>query len=141
MIRPLKRASLLAALIGAAVLMAPAPASAGGITMMITPEGGTADLIQHGMQIYSIFEQQKKQKKKRNHAKLDQKGRDNAAAVSQRGVDNYGMIFQRGRGHTATLAQDGSDNALGVFQFGRNTNVDVAQTGQGNVGLVLQGRW
>ena len=134
---PTRIAGLLAVMIGLAVLQVPAPASAGGITMMITPEGDTADIIQQGLQIYSIVNRLKKN----NHAKVNQKGVGNAAAVSQKGIDNYGLVIQRGRDHTATIAQQGANNALGVLQFGRKTNIDLAQTGQGNVGLVLQGGW
>lgn len=135
---PTRTAGLLAVMIGLAALQVPAPASAGGITMMITPQGEHADIIQQGLQIYSIINQKKK---KKNHAKVNQKGVGNAAAVSQRGIDNYGLVVQRGRDHTATIAQQGANNALGVFQFGRKTNIGLAQTGQGNVGLVLQGGW
>ncbi len=55
------------------------PAFAGGITMVLTPHGDAANLLQTGLQIYSMVEQQKG-KKKKNHAKVDQKGSDNAAA-------------------------------------------------------------
>lgn len=137
MTRSTRTAGLLAVMLGLAALHVPGPASAGGITMMITPDGDTADIIQQGLQIYSIVNQ----RKKGNHADVKQKGRGNAAAVSQKGVDNYGVVVQRGRDHTATIAQQGRNNALGVFQFGRKTNIDVAQTGQGNLGLVLQGGW
>jgi hypothetical protein len=133
-------ASLVAMMIALAALQLPTPASAGGITMMITPGGDAADLIQQGLQIYSLVQQQK-HKKKKNHAKVDQKGDDNAAALSQKGAGNYGLVVQRGHDHTATVSQEGSNNALGVFQFGRNTNLDIAQTGRGNAGLVLQGGW
>jgi hypothetical protein len=134
---PTRTAGLLAVMIGLAALQVPAPASAGGITMMITPQGQYADIIQQGLQIYSIVNQFKKN----NHAKVNQKGVGNAAAVSQKGIDNYGLVVQRGRDHTATIAQQGANNALGVFQFGRKTNIDLAQTGQGNLGLLLQGGW
>jgi hypothetical protein len=141
MTRRIKAAAALAMMMtGLAALSMPAPASAGGITMMITPEGETAGLIQQGLQIYSLVQQQK-HKKKKNHAQVDQKGNDNAAALSQKGAGNYGLVVQRGHDHTATVSQEGSDNALGVFQFGRNTGLDIVQTGQGNAGLVLQGGW
>jgi hypothetical protein len=133
-------APLVAMMISLAALQLPTPASAGGITMMLTPGGDTAELIQQGLQIYSLVQQQKHRKKK-NHAQVDQKGENNAAALSQKGAGNYGLVVQRGHGHTATVSQEGSDNALGVFQFGRNTGLDIAQTGRGNAGLVLQGGW
>jgi hypothetical protein len=131
----------LAAILGALGL--PAPASAGGVTVMLTPDGESADIIQQGLRIYSMVKEQKekKKKKKKNHAHVDQKGGDNAAALSQKGVDNYGVIVQRGHDHAATVAQEGEHNAFGLFQFGHNTNLDVVQTGRGQVGLVLQGGW
>jgi Curlin associated repeat len=116
------------------------PAFAGGVTMVLTPHGDAANLLQTGLQIYSLVEQQKGNKKK-NHAKVDQKGSDNQAALSQKGAGNYGLVVQRGKGHTATVSQDGFNNALGVFQFGRNANLDYVQAGNGKASLVLQGGW
>ena len=141
MARPVTPA-ILAAMIGLCTLEVPTPASAGSVTLMLTPNGESADLIQQGLRIYSAIEEQKNKKKKRkNHAHVDQTGRDNAAALSQKGRDNHGLILQRGRDHNATVVQEGDDNALGLFQFGRKTSVDVVQVGRGQVGLVLQGGW
>ena len=131
-------AQLTAMLLGVASLSA--PASAGSMTMVITPHGDSADLLQKGLQIYSLVEQQKG-KKKKNQAKIDQKGNDNAAALSQKGGGNYGLVVQRGNGHTATVSQDGWNNALGVFQFGKNADLDYAQSGNGQASIVLQGGW
>ncbi len=131
-------APLVALLLGVATLSA--PASAGSMTMVITPHGDAADLLQTGLQIYSLVQQQKG-KKNKNHAKVDQKGSDNAAAISQKGDGNYGLVVQRGHGHTATVSQDGRNNALGVFQFGKNTDLDYAQGGNGQASIVLQGGW
>ena len=139
MIRANRYASLGAALLGLLAVQVATPASAGSFSVSLTPKGETADLIRHGLQIYSAVEQQKS--KKKNSAKVNQKGRNNAAAVRQKGGGNYGLVHQRGDGHTATLAQDGRNNAFGVFQFGRNTNADIAQTGNGNVGLLFVGGW
>ena len=129
----------LAAMIGLGTLGVPAPASGGGVTLMLTPNGDSADIIQEGLRIYTMIKEQKE--KKKNHARVDQKGSDNAAALSQRGIDNYGVIVQRGHDHAATVAQEGEHNAFGLFQFGHNTNFDVVQVGRGQVGLVLQGGW
>lgn len=118
-----------------------APASAGGVTLMVSPHGDTADIIQQGLQIYAMLKEQKEKKKRKNHAHVDQKGRDNAAALSQKGVDNYGVIVQRGHDHEATVSQEGEHNAFGLFQFGHDTNLDVVQAGRGQVGIVLQGGW
>jgi hypothetical protein len=117
-----------------------APAAAGGVTMVLTPRGDAANLFQTGLQIYSLVEQQKG-KKKKNHAKVDQKGSDNAAALQQTGAGNYGLVVQRGKGHTATVSQDGFNNALGVFQFGKNADLDYVQAGNGKASIVLQGGW
>lgn len=133
--------AMLAAMIGLGTPQISAPASAGGITLMVTPDGESADIIQQGLRIYSIVQEQKDKKKRKNHARVDQKGRDNAAALNQKGIDNYGLILQRGRDHTATIAQEGEHNAFGLLQFGRNTNIDVLQAGRGQVGLMLQGGW
>jgi hypothetical protein len=132
--------AFLAAILGLCTLEVPTPVSAGSVTLMLTPNGESADLIQQGLRIYSIIEGQKK-KKRKNHAHVDQKGRNNAAALSQKGRDNHGLILQRGRDHRATLAQEGEDNAFGLFQFGRETSLDVVQAGRGQAGLVLQGGW
>jgi hypothetical protein len=141
MARPITTA-ILAVILGICILEMPLPASAGSVTLMLTPHGESADLIQQGLRIYSAIEEQKNKKRKRkNHAHVDQQGRDNAAALSQKGVDNNGVIVQRGRDHAATVAQEGEHNAFGLFQFGYNTSLDVVQAGHGQVGLVLQGGW
>ena len=133
--------AILAAGIGLGALQMSSSASAGGVTLMVTPDGESADIIQQGLRIYSIVQEQKEKKKRKNHARVDQKGRDNAAALSQNGIDNYGLILQRGRDHTATVAQEGEHNAFGLLQFGHKTNIDVLQAGRGQVGLMLQGGW
>jgi len=119
------------------------PVSAGGVTVMLSPHGDSADIIQQGLQIYAMIKEQKEKnkKKRKNHTHVDQKGHDNAVALSQKGNDNYGVIVQRGHDHTATVAQNGDNNAFGLFKFGRKTNLDVVQAGRGQVGLVLQGGW
>ena len=132
--------AILAAILGVCILKVPMPASAGSVTLMLTPNGESADLIQQGLRIYSAIEEQKNKKKKRkNHAHVDR--RDNAAALSQKGRDNNGVIVQRGHHHAATVAQDGEHNAFGLFQFGHDTKLDVVQAGDRQVGLVLQGGW
>ena len=130
-------ACLLAVMIGVAAMQAPTPASAGGITVMVKPDGETADYIQQGLAIYSIFQGLNE----KNHAHVKQKGKGNAAALSQKGVGNYGLIVQNGKGHTATVSQKGYGNALGVFQYGRNTSLDYTQFGRGDVGFIFQGGW
>jgi hypothetical protein len=91
--------------------------SAGGVTVMLSPHGDSADIIQQGLQIYAMIKEQKEKnkKKRKNHSNVDQKGHDNAVALSQKGNDNYGVIVQRGHDHTATVAQNGDNNAFGLF--------------------------
>lgn len=135
-------AGALALLAGLAALHMPVPAEAGGgVTMMITPSGDAADLINTGLRIYGLTQQSKGSKKKKNLATVKQKGVNNAAALSQKGAGNYGLVYQKGKGHTATASQGGYNNALGVFQFGKNTNLDVGQYGAGRTGIILQGGW
>jgi len=127
----------LAAAVIALTAAAATPASAGSFTLSLTPRGESADLVRSGLQIYGIVNGLKGE----NHAKVKQKGRNNAAAVRQKGKGNYGLVYQKGKGHEATLDQAGRNNALGLFQFGRATNADVVQYGRGEVGLVFQGGW
>ena len=73
-------AGALALLAGLAALNMPAPAEAGGgVTMMITPSGDAADLINTGLRIYGLTQQSKGSKKKKNLATVKQKGVNNAA--------------------------------------------------------------
>ena len=127
----------LAAAVIALTAAAATPASAGSFTLSLTPHGESADVIRSGLQIYGVVNGLKS----KNHAKVKQKGRNNAAAVRQSGKGNYGLVYQKGKGHEATLDQAGRNNALGLFQFGRATNANVVQRGRGDVGLVFQGGW
>jgi len=105
-------------MIGLGALGLPAPASAGGVTLMIAPDGESADLIQQGLRIYGMVKEQKEKKKKKNHAHVDQKGRDNAAALSQTGNDNYGLIFQRGPTTRRRLLRRARTMRLASFSSG-----------------------
>jgi len=118
-------------------IAATAPASAGSFTFTLTPHGDSGDLIRSGLQIYGMVNGLKG----KNHAKVKQKGRNNAAAVRQSGKGNYGLVYQKGQGHQASMTQAGRSNAFGLFQFGKATNADVVQVGRGEVGLVFQGGW
>jgi hypothetical protein len=51
--------AILAAILGVCILEVPMPASAGSVTLMLTPNGESADLIQQGLRIYSAIEEQK----------------------------------------------------------------------------------
>lgn len=132
-------ASLLAAIVALAALAMPLPASAGGnVTLAVTPNGKSAKTLHQGLQIYSMVKQYKHAK---NHAKISQRGKNNAAGLAQKETGNHGLIVQRGRDHSATVGQYSYNNALGVVQFGKKTNLDVAQIGNGHTGLILQGGW
>ena len=136
MIRTKLAAGLLVFAIGATTIDASTPAAAAGrVSVTIAPQGESASAIRDGLFLYSWAQQL------RNYARVDQRGRGNAAAVSQSGSWNWAGIFQRGRGHSASVTQNGNHNAFGVFQFGRNTSLDAAQTGHGQAGLVLQYGW
>jgi hypothetical protein len=63
--------AMLAAMIGLGTPEISAPASAGGITLMVTPDGESADIIQQGLRIYSIVQEQKEKKKRKNHARVE----------------------------------------------------------------------
>lgn len=130
-------AGFLALMIGfAPVFYANAPAQAGGsVTVKLTPKGKQAKAIKKGLSFWSRV------KERRNRARVDQRGGNNGAYVSQNGSGNSLGVFQRGSGHTATASQDGNNNTLGIFQFGKNTSSNVSQTGDGKFGLIFQGGW
>ena len=79
MVRVLTPATLVA-IIGIVALGVPLPVSAGSVTLMLTPNGDSADIIEQGLRIYSIVKEEKEKKKKKNHAHVDQQGRDRLAA-------------------------------------------------------------
>lgn len=128
---------MLAAALGLAAASAPVPANAGSVSFMVTPKGKDAELLRHGLNLYSLV----RSHRSRNRARVDQRGTDNGAGISQNGEGNVAGVFQRGRGHSATISQNGNNNAYGVFQFGRNTRSASTQTGDGQVGLLFQGGW
>jgi hypothetical protein len=137
MTTPKVRFSLLALMMGVAILGA-APAGAGSVTFRVEPKGEDARALRTGLTLYSMFQGFKDRKK--NSAKIDQKGNGNSAAVGQSGSGNRTSVFQRGSGHTAEVSQSGNNNTLGVFQFGKNTSYSGSQTG-GEFGLIFQGGW
>jgi hypothetical protein len=47
---------ILAAMLGVCTLELPMPAFAGSVTLMLTPHGESANLIQQGLRIYSAIE-------------------------------------------------------------------------------------
>jgi len=101
-------------------------------TFVLTPKGKQAEVIRESLRVYGWAQQAK------NTAGVDQRGRNNAAAVSQSGRGNYGAVVQRGSNNSATLAQNGKNNALAVFQIGRGHTLDASQNGNGNAGIVVQ---
>lgn len=136
MIRTNLAVGMLAAALGLAAVSAPVPANAGSVSFTVSPKGKDAELLRHGLNLYSLARSHR-----RNRARVDQRGTGNGAGVSQSGEGNVAGVFQRGSGHSATISQNGNNNAYGIFQFGRNTSTAVTQTGDGRRGLVFQGGW
>lgn len=136
MIRTNLVVGMLAATLGLAAVATPVPADAGSISFKVAPKGKDAELLRHGLNLYSLARTHR-----RNRARVDQRGTDNGAGISQSGEGNVAGVFQRGRGHSATISQNGNNNAYGVFQFGRNTHTSVTQSGDGGAGFVFQGGW
>jgi len=137
MIRTYLVVGILAATMGLAAISAPVPASAGSVSVRVTPQGRDAELLRHGLNLYSLVRSHRSQ----NQARVDQRGTENGAGISQNGEGNVAGVFQRGRGHSATIYQNGNNNTFGIFQFGRNTSTTATQTGDGKVGLVFQAGW
>ncbi|MEG6508659.1 hypothetical protein V6C03_06720 [Methyloligella sp. 2.7D] len=135
-----KTSALAAALLGFAA-MAPAPASAGSFGLMVTPSGDTAKLIRSGLQIYAMAEQHESGSRKKNRARVEQRGKRNASAIGQKGRNNNAFVVQNGDDHRANVRQAGRNNTLGVFQFGRGTDLDIGQYGRNQTGLVFLGGW
>jgi hypothetical protein len=128
-------ASLVACMIAAAGLAAPAMAG-GSISFSFTPTNANdAQSLQAGLQIYGLFNSM------RQGANITQRGRHNMAGIGQNGAGNQGMIYQEGSNHSATLAQNGNSNTYGIFQFGRGTNVNVVQNGYGETATTFAFGW
>lgn len=128
--------TLAASVLALSLGLAAAPVQAGGsFTYTFIPHGKAAEIVRDGLQLYALGHEL------RNKAKVDQRGSDNSAGISQDGSGNTAGIFQRGHGHSATISQNGDNNTLGIFQFGRGTSTSATQTGNGKVGLVFQGGW
>ena len=123
------------ALAAAAAGLFASGAEAGGFTYRVTPDRDSGRVIGAGLEIYSLYKQQ------RNAAKVRQRGDGNGAAIAQSGSSNSAFVYQRGRGHSATLEQNGNRNALGVFQFGRGARTSVSQNGDGRADFIFQGGW
>jgi major curlin subunit len=112
-----------------------APVQAGSLTVTVAPKGKNIEKLKAGLERLSQLAEQ------RNRARVDQKGANNSASVSQDDNGNRLGVFQRGSGHTAVASQDGNNNTLGVFQFGKNTRTDTAQSGDGEFGFIFQAGW
>ncbi len=111
-----------------------APAMAGGtVSFNVNPRNGDeARAVQRGLTMYQHF------KGGSAGGVVSQNGRNNFAALRQRGNANVGIIRQEGRDHDASLSQSGNGNSYGVFQFGKGTRSNVTQTGNGQTGLLFQ---
>lgn len=123
-------AALVAVVIGAASLTAPALA-AGQLSINFTPN----DLDQQqalgaGLQIFSLM-----QGLSSTGANASQHGNNNGAGFNQNGLGNHGLIVQEGNGHQGTIQQNGLNNNCGLFQFGENTNGQCVQNGNGQSSL------
>ena len=114
-------------------VMNPVAAVAGqSKTIVLTPRGQQAEAIRESLRIYGWAHSI------RNNALVNQRGKNNAAGISQSGSGNFGAVIQRGSGNSATLAQNGNNNALAVFQVGRGLQSDASQTGNGKTGIIVQ---
>lgn len=129
------KVAAVALIAGGTLSAAVTPVLARQVTVVITPKNEKrANAWQKGLQFLSAVQQ------RRNLARVNQRGSDNSANVSQSGSGNTAGVFQRGRGHTANVEQSGDNNYLGLFQFGRNTNANTVQTGNGKA-IVIQRGW
>ena len=88
-----------AAVLATALVLAPgsvSPAMADGLTLNLVPRGDAAELLRHGLAIYQMICEQ------RNHARTDQRGAGNGAAISQSGHGNAALVLQRGKENSGT---------------------------------------
>ncbi|MDB5614586.1 MAG: curlin [Devosia sp.] len=119
-----------AALIGAAILTAPAM-SAGQFSFNFTPsDADQQQALGAGLQIFSLVKGLSS-----SGANVSQNGDNNGAGFNQSGWGNNGLIVQEGNGHHGTIQQNGNDNNCGLFQFGENTNGQCVQNGNGQSSL------
>jgi len=125
-------ASALIALSTLSVLPAAPVAADGAISLTLSPRNQRqADALRLGLGLYALHQHIEA------GGTVRQFGRDNAAALAQRGTANWGVIDQRGSGHTGTLTQTGNSNVYGLFQSGRGTIAHVGQTGNGGTGVTI----
>ena len=127
-----------AAALATALVLAPgsvSPAMADGVTLNLVPRGDAAELLRHGLAIYQMICEQ------RNHARTDQRGAGNGAAISQSGHGNAALVLQRGKENSGTVSQIGNQNGFALLQFGRRNGAQVVQQGNGELGITIQGSW
>lgn len=122
-------------LIAAGLLFPVSPAEAGHITIRIAPRGHDARVLRQGLQLYSLFQGFK------NHAKIDQRGNNNAAGIGQYGSGDVAAVFQNGSANSGSIVQRGNNDAFALFQFGKGNTGNTQQNRDGQVGIVLQGGW
>lgn len=138
MFRVHKLSSTIAVLSVVSLGLSTQAADAGGrIGFTVNPKGQDAEVIRTGLELYSLT----RSLRKKNRARVEQQGRDNSAAISQRGENNNARIFQRGRGNSGSISQNGNNNSFALFQFGKKGNTAVTQNGDGNVGLRFEDGW
>ncbi len=67
-----------------------------------------------------------------------QKGRDNGAAIGQKGKADVARIIQQGIENTGMINQTGNNNEAAIRQLGRNNDASITQTGDNNAACVVQ---
>jgi hypothetical protein len=119
----------------AVTMLLASPVTAGQVEWVWSPRtGDEAAALRTGLALYALREQV------RSGGSVRQWGRDNAAALVQRGSGNWGAVVQRGEGHAARLTQEGGGNVGAVVQIGRGARADIAQRG-GETGVTVQVGW
>lgn len=127
------RSFALASVVALSSLSALPAAADGVLTLNLTPRNQQeADILRLGLALYALD----------RHidagGTIRQFGRDNAAALAQRGQGNWGLVDQRGQGHVGTLSQTGNNNTYALFQRGKGTEAHVTQTGNRGAGVTIQ---
>jgi hypothetical protein len=130
------KTNLMAVALVAGLLLLPQTAAAdGGASILLVPEGESAEVIRHGLDLYRMG------RRIRNEVRARQKGRGNGFAVEQHGEDNIAGVLQRGDGHQTSVVQNGNRNAFGVIQLGRGTSSSHVQHGEDQLGLSIEAGW
>ncbi|MDB2384124.1 curlin, partial [bacterium] len=101
-----------------------APASAGSISVMVTPQNAEQEqAMRMGLSMMALMKGMSEQ------GGISQNGSDNIAGVLQSGGGSQAVIIQEGDGHVGTIDQSGGDNACGLIQVGEETESHIVQNG------------